>query len=150
MAMNGYEVTVEDLRRTAGKYDALREDLGSSKMPDSPLGPDRVGHIEVASWLKEVLSQANDAQRQLGKGLGSLSEYLRDKARHYEQADLDSADLMRPGSWAEGGGNSKLTPLPYFQGQAPGNVQPMPNIYGQDGAQFSPLTAPPSSAPKAD
>lgn len=68
--MNGYEVTIEDLRRTAGKYDALLKDLGSSKMPDSAVGSDRVGHIEVASWLKELVSQTKDAQRELGGGPG--------------------------------------------------------------------------------
>jgi hypothetical protein len=148
--MSGYEVTVEDLRRTAGKYDALRDDLGSSKMPDSALGPDRVGHIEVASWLKAMLLQAKDAQQELSGDLESLSEYLRDKARDYEQADLDSADLMQPGSWAKGGGGGKLTPLPYSLGRQSGTQQPLPNIYGQDGAQFSPLTPPPPTSPKAD
>ncbi|MGH3351374.1 MAG: hypothetical protein ACRDPS_11970 [Nocardioides sp.] len=148
--MGGYEVTIEDLRRTAGKYDALREDLGSSKMPDSALGPDRLGHVEVASWMKETMQAARDVHRQLGEGLGSLSEYLRTKARHYEQADLDSADLMKPGPWAESGGHSKLTPLLYSPGQGTGSSQPLPNILGEGGAQFSPLTPPPSTAREAD
>lgn len=148
--MNGYEVTVEDLRRTAGKYDALRDDLGTSKVPDSALGPDRVGHIEVASWLKEVLSQAKDAHQELGKGLGSLSEYLRSKARDYEQADLDSAELMEPGPWAEGGGNRKLTPYTYSPSQAQAGARPLPTILGQDGATFSLLTPPPSTGPEED
>ncbi|MEI7056253.1 hypothetical protein WBG06_10590 [Nocardioides sp. CCNWLW239] len=147
--MNGYEVTVEDLRRTAAKYDALREDLEASKMPHSALAPERAGHIEVASWQKKVLSQAQDVHDGLGKDLESLAEYLRDKARDYEQADLNSAELMKPGSWAEGGESSKLTPLPHALGQSSRNMQPLPNIYGQDGAQFSPLTPPPS-VPKAE
>ncbi|MFD4326369.1 hypothetical protein ACFWQC_17150 [Nocardioides sp. NPDC058538] len=146
--MNGYEVTIEDLRRTAGKYDALLEDLGSSKMPDSATGSGRVGHIEVASWLKELVSRTKDAQRELGKGLESLSEYLRDKARDYEQADLDSAHRMQSDPFAEGG-SSKLTPLsdvPRLSSQQ----QPLPHVYGQDGAQFSPLTPPPSGASTAE
>lgn len=147
--MSGYEVTVEDLRRTAGKYDAMRDDLGSSKLPDTDLGPNRVGHCEVASWLTEVLAQAKAAQQELGQGLESLAEYLRDKARDYEQADFDSADLMQRGSWADGSQSGKLTPLPHVLGQPPEGVQLLPNIYGQNGAQFSPLT-PPSNAPKAD
>lgn len=146
--MNGYEVTIEDLRRTAGKYDALVEDLESSKMPDSAVGPERVGHIEVASWLKEVVSQSKDAQRELGKGLESLSEYLRDKARDYEQADLDSARRMQPGP-LEQGGSSRLTPLSSVPNLY-GHQQPLPHIWGQDGAQSSPLTPPPSDAPAAD
>lgn len=146
--MNGYEVTIEDLRRTAGKYDALLDDLGSSKMPDSAVGSDRVGHIEVASWLKDVVSQTKDAQRELGKGLESLSEYLRDKARDYEQADLDSAHRMQPGPFAEGG-SGKLTPLSDGPGTS-GHQGPLPHIYGQDGAQFSPLTPPPSGASRND
>ncbi|MFE6645975.1 hypothetical protein ACFVJS_05405 [Nocardioides sp. NPDC057772] len=146
--MNGYEVTIEDLRRTAGKYDALLEDLGSSKMPESAAGSDRVGHVQVAAWLKDVLSQSRDAHRQLGKGLESLSEYLRDKARDYEQADLDSAHRMRPGLVAEGG-SSKLTPLPDTP-RLSGQQQPLPHIYGRDGAQFSPLTPPLSDGSTAN
>lgn len=146
--MNGYEVTIDDLRRTAGKYDALLDDLGSSKMPDSAVGADRVGHIEVASWLKEVLSQTKDAQRELANGLESLSEYLRDKARDYEQADLDSALQMQHGPFADGS-SSMLTPLSDGPGTS-GHAQPLPDIWGQDDAQFSPLTPPASGASRAD
>ena len=148
--MSDYEVTVEDLRRTAGKYDALRDDLGSSRMPDSGLGPDRAGHIEVASWLKDVLQQAKDAQKELGKGLESLSEYLRNKARDYEQADQFSAALMKSGPWAEGGGSS-LLPSTFSPGQAPGPSQQLPYTWDPNNSGGgSSLATPPSTGPKAD
>lgn len=138
--MNGYEVTVEDLRRTAGKYDALHEDLGSSKMPDTALGPERVGHTEVASWLKDVLRDARDAHRELGDGLDRLAEFLRRKALDYEQADQDSADRMKPGTlfdgsgpyvWTPGHGSGNVVTLPgqWTPGQAPGNMQPLPGTW---------------------
>ena len=149
--MSDYEVTVEDLRRTAGKYDALRDDLGSSKMPDSGLGPDRAGHIEVASWLKDVLQQAKDVQRELGKGLESLSEYLSSKARDYEQADQFSAALMKQVPWADGGGDT-LTPSTFSPGQAPGSSQPLPYTWdpNSSGGGSSLASPPPSTGPKAE
>lgn len=140
--MSGYEVTVEDLRRASRKYDALVEDLGSSKMPDSALSPDRLGHNEVASWLKAVVNESKDAHKELKAGLDRISEFLIDKARDYEQADLDSEDLMKHGqtdldngtllnTWREGRspGNVRLLPGEWTPGQAPGNVQPLTDTW---------------------
>lgn len=140
--MSGYEVTVEDLGRASRKYDALVEDLGASKMPDSALSADRLGHNEVASWLKEVVNESKDAHKELKDGLGRISEFLIDKARDYEQADLDSEDLMKRGqtdldngtllnTWREGQspGNLQLLPGEWTPGQAPGTVQPLTDTW---------------------
>lgn len=140
--MSGYEVTIEDLRRASRKYDALVEDLGSSKMPDSALSADRLGHNEVASWLKEVVNESRDAHKKLKIGLDRISEFLIDKAGDYERADRDSEDLMKRGqtdldngtflnTWREGQtpGNVQRLPGEWTLGQAPGNVQPLTDAW---------------------
>lgn len=140
--MSGYEVTIVDLRRASRKYDALVEDLGSSKMPDSALSADRLGHNEVASWLKEVVNESRDAHKKLKIGLDRISEFLIDKAGDYERADRDSEDLMKRGqtdldngtflnTWREGQtpGNVQRLPGEWTPGQAPGNVQPLTDAW---------------------
>jgi hypothetical protein len=107
--VTGYEVTVEDLRRTAGKYDTLKGDLGSSRVPESQLSPDVLGHVELAGWLTAVMEQVGNAHVALGDGLDALSTFLKGKADDYEEADELSAQRMAPGPWG---------PRPFTPGQS--------------------------------
>lgn len=107
--MTGYEVTIDDLRRTAGKYDTLKGDLGSSRVPESQLSPDVLGHVELAGWLTAVMDQVGNAHVALGDGLDTLATFLTEKATDYEEADERSAQLMAPGPWG---------PRPFTPGQS--------------------------------
>lgn len=127
--MTGYEVTVDDLRRTAGKYETLKGDLGASRVPESQLSPDVLGHVELAGWLTAVMDQVGNAHVALGDGLDALSTFLKGKAADYEEADELSARQMAPGPW----GPSPFTPgrssaLPYGPGTPLVQPQPFPDF----------------------
>lgn len=126
--MTGYEVTVDDLRRTAGKYETLKSDLGSSRVPESQLSPDALGHVELAGWLTAVMEQVGNAHVALGDGLDALATFLTGKATDYEEADERSAQRMTPGPW----GPHPFTPgqsssVPYGTG-TPLQSQPFPTF----------------------
>ncbi|NYI80354.1 WXG100 family type VII secretion target [Nocardioides panzhihuensis] len=136
--MTGYEVTVDDLRRTAGKYDTLKSDLGSSRVPEAQLSPDVLGHVELAGWLTAVMEQVGNAHVALGDGLDTLSTFLTGKAADYEDADERSAQQMTSGPWG---------PRPFTPGQSSSfpygtPVQPQPFPYfptsGSEGSFPSP------------
>ena len=130
--MSGYEVTVDDLRRTAGKYETLKGDLGTSRVPDSQLAPDVLGHIELAGWLTAVMEQVGNAHVALGDGLDALAAFLKGKAADYEEADEQSARRMAPGPW----GPSPFTPgqsssFPYGPATSPSLPEPFLRIPAQ-------------------
>jgi hypothetical protein len=97
--MDGYDVSVEQLRAHAGNVDAIRARFDAVKSASAHIAQDDQAYGLLCGWIAGVLEGKHARQDELiayvQENLRLVVEGLRGTADDYESVDSANADLIR-------------------------------------------------------